>query len=102
MKQELPYYAYSQYLKDKYGEKVYKLPVNLPVSCPNRLAGKGCAFCAGQGTGFEAMDSRVPVKEQLEKMRQRFFIAIYFFWNPVPYICLRKLFKFHTALRPLF
>ena len=25
------YYAYSQYLKDKYGEKVYKLPVNLPV-----------------------------------------------------------------------
>ena len=71
MKQELPYYAYSQYLKDKYGEKVYKLPVNLPVSCPNRLAGKGCAFCAGQGTGFEAMDSRVPVKEQLEKTRQK-------------------------------
>lgn len=71
MYQELPYYAYSQYLKDKYGEKVYKLPVNLPVSCPNRLTGRGCAFCAEQGAGFEAMDSRVPVKEQLQKTRQK-------------------------------
>ena len=24
------YYKYSDYLKNKYGEKVYKLPVNLP------------------------------------------------------------------------
>ena len=38
------YYAYSQYLKDKYGEKVYKLPVNLPVTCPNKKDGKGCLF----------------------------------------------------------
>ena len=27
------YYKYSDYLKNKYGEKVYKLPVNLPVTC---------------------------------------------------------------------
>ena len=39
------YYKYSDYLKNKYGEKVYKLPVNLPVTCPNRLDGDGCAFC---------------------------------------------------------
>ncbi|WP_286152162.1 TIGR01212 family radical SAM protein [Sporofaciens musculi] len=71
MVQELPYYAYSEYLKDKYGEKVYKLPVNLPVSCPNRLTGRGCAFCSEKGAGFEAMDCRVPVKEQLKKTRQR-------------------------------
>ena len=25
------YYPYSKYLKKRYGEKVYKLPVNLPV-----------------------------------------------------------------------
>lgn len=30
------YYPYSAYLKNKYGKKTYKLPVNLPVSCPNR------------------------------------------------------------------
>jgi len=26
------YYPYSKYLKKRYGEKVYKLPVNLPKS----------------------------------------------------------------------
>ena len=32
MDQKLPYYPYSEYLKEKYGEKVYKLPVNLPAT----------------------------------------------------------------------
>ena len=64
------YYKYSDYLKNKYGEKVYKLPVNLPVTCPNRLDGDGCAFCAGAGTGFEAMAATVSVTEQLTRTRQ--------------------------------
>lgn len=60
------YYSYSEYLKRKYGEKVYKLPVNIPVTCPNRTSGScGCDFCAEKGTGFEAVSSSVPVKEQL-------------------------------------
>lgn len=59
------YYPYSEYLKNIYGEKVYKLPVNLPVTCPNRMGGRGCAFCAGAGTGFEAMESGVSVTRQL-------------------------------------
>lgn len=63
------YYPYSQYLKERYGEKVYKLPVNLPVSCPNRINGNGCSFCAEKGTGFEAMDSAVSVTEQLLRTR---------------------------------
>lgn len=72
MKQEhLPYYAYSDYLKEKYNEKVYKLPVNLPVGCPNRADGAGgCSFCAECGTGFEAMDSSVPVIRQLETAKK--------------------------------
>lgn len=64
------YYAYSDYLKEIYGEKVYKLPVNLPVGCPNRLNGKsGCSFCSEKGTGFEARESTLSVKEQLLKNR---------------------------------
>ena len=63
------YYPYSQYLKERYGEKVYKLPVNLPVSCPNRINGNGCSFCAEKGTGFEAMDSAASVTEQLLRTR---------------------------------
>ena len=41
------YRTYSQYLTEKYGEKVYKLPVNLPITCPNRdgkLSTGGCTF----------------------------------------------------------
>ena len=68
---QYPYYPYSEYLKTKYGEKVYKLPVNLPVTCPNRRNGRGCAFCAESGTGFEAMESSVPVKEQLLTAKAR-------------------------------
>ena len=65
------YYAYSDYLKNKYGEKVYKLPVNLPVSCPNRInEKKGCSFCADCGTGFEAMDSMISVTKQLIQTKE--------------------------------
>lgn len=60
------YNKYSDYLKAKYGEKVYKLPINLPVSCPNRVNGSGCSFCSEVGTGFEAMNQHISVTEQLE------------------------------------
>lgn len=65
------YYPYSEYLKNKYGEKVYKLPINLPVTCPNRIDGRGCAFCAGVGTGFEAMESTKSVTEQLLHTKEK-------------------------------
>lgn len=65
------YYAYSQYLKEKYGEKVYKLPVNLPVTCPNKKNGRGCLFCAEEGTGFEAAESSVSVMEQMLTSRTK-------------------------------
>ena len=31
------YNKYSEYLKKKYGTKVYKLPINLPITCPTGL-----------------------------------------------------------------
>lgn len=63
------YNKYSEYLKEKYHEKVYKLPINLPITCPNRLDGNGCSFCAEVGTGFEALESCVPVCEQIDRTR---------------------------------
>lgn len=64
------YEKYSDYLKEKYGEKVYKLPINLPITCPNRIHGEGCSFCAEIGTGFEAMENTISVKEQLESTKK--------------------------------
>ena len=59
------YRKYSEYLKEKYGEKVYKLPINLPITCPNRIENSGCTFCSEVGTGFEAMENTISVREQL-------------------------------------
>ncbi len=63
------YNKYSDYLKEKYGEKVYKLPINLPITCPNRIYGTGCSFCAEVGTGFEALDNQISVTEQIERTK---------------------------------
>lgn len=60
------YNRYSEYLQKKYGEKVYKLPINLPITCPNRIGNTGCSFCAEVGTGFEALNSNISVTEQLQ------------------------------------
>ena len=64
------YNKFSEYLKKRYGTKVYKLPVNIPVSCPNRdgqLGESGCIFCGAEGTGFENLSSELGVREQLIK-----------------------------------
>ncbi|QZY53753.1 TIGR01212 family radical SAM protein [Crassaminicella profunda] len=64
------YRIYSQYLKEKYGEKVYKIPINLPVTCPNRdgtVAKGGCIFCGEEGAGFENLASSISVTEQLQR-----------------------------------
>lgn len=70
MNEKKIYNKFSDYLKEKYGEKVYKLPVNLPITCPNRLTGSGCSFCAEAGTGFEALSSAISVKEQLLRTKE--------------------------------
>lgn len=64
------YNKYSEYLKDKYGKKVYKLPLNLPLTCPNRIDGTGCIFCAEQGTGFESLSPEKTVTQQLAQNQE--------------------------------
>ena len=70
MTEKILYKKYSEYLKNKYGEKVYKLPINLPITCPNRIDGQGCSFCSEVGTGFEAADASISVTEQLNTTKQ--------------------------------
>ena len=64
------YYKFSQFLKDKYGTKVYKLPLNIAVTCPNRdgrLGSKGCIFCGEEGAGFENLSSCLSITDQLSQ-----------------------------------
>lgn len=79
------YNKYSEYLKKKYGTKVYKLPINLPITCPNRINGGGCTFCAEIGTGFESLSNQKTVTQQLNEnkafisksIRQRNLLPIF-------------------------
>lgn len=62
--------VYSKFLKQKYGEKVYKLPVALPLTCPNRdgSAGTGgCVFCGEIGAGYENRPAWMTIRQQLEE-----------------------------------
>ena len=48
------YYSVSEYLKDTYGKKLYKLSLSGNMTCPNRdgkLGTRGCIFCSGHGSG---------------------------------------------------
>lgn len=64
------YNTYSQYLKEKYNERVYKLPVNLPITCPNRdgtCSFGGCIFCGEVGAAFENLPTTMSVSEQIRE-----------------------------------
>lgn len=67
------YNTYSNYLKNKYGEKVYKLPINLPLTCPNRdgtLSVGGCTFCGEEGGSFENLSNVLSVTEQIQTNKE--------------------------------
>ncbi|MFZ5652290.1 MAG: TIGR01212 family radical SAM protein [Bacillota bacterium] len=69
------YNIYSRYLIEKFGGKVYKLPVNLPGTCPNRdgTAGAGgCIFCDSTGSGFQCLPNSYTVEKQIEENREYF------------------------------
>lgn len=67
------YNTYSDYLKQKYGEKVYKLPISIPVTCPNRdgtCGTDGCVFCGEIGAGYENLPASMTVKQQIAANKQ--------------------------------
>lgn len=64
------YRVYSNYLRDEYGQKVYKLPLNIPCTCPNRDGSKdtkGCIFCGASGSGYELLSEENSITSQLEQ-----------------------------------
>lgn len=65
----MEYISLSQYLKDRYGCKVYKLSLQSGCSCPNRdgtLGRGGCTFCSEGGSG----DFAAPLLSIPEQIRQ--------------------------------
>lgn len=66
-----PYNSLSDYLKNKYGEKVFKIALDGGFTCPNRdgtKGNRGCIFCSEGGSGeFATTVTEDSVSEQIEK-----------------------------------
>lgn len=66
---EKRYYSLDYYLKQTYGEKLYKIALDGGMTCPNRdgtLGVHGCIFCSAGGSGDFAGDRRTSITEQIE------------------------------------
>lgn len=69
----MAYRSLNDELREKFGEKVYKLALEGGFTCPNRdgtLGEKGCIFCLG-GSGDFAEKPAGSVFEQIEKAKAR-------------------------------
>lgn len=68
----MKYTSLSQYLKNEYGEKYFKLSLSCATSCPNRdgvCGDKGCIFCSAKGSGDFAQSALLPIDAQIEKAK---------------------------------
>ena len=88
------YRLISAFYKERYGEKAYKIPVALPLTCPNRdgSAGVGgCTFCGEIGAGYENRPASMTVKQQIDETVVH-IAKKYKAYKYIPY--------FHTYLPP--
>ena len=71
---EKRYYSLDYYLKNTYGEKLYKISLDGGMTCPNRdgtLGHRGCIFCSQGGSGDFAASRRLSITEQIESGKQQ-------------------------------
>ena len=69
---EKRYYSLDYYIKETYGEKLYKLSLDGGMTCPNRdgkIDNRGCIFCSAGGSGDFASDRRLSIREQISEAK---------------------------------
>ena len=70
----MEYLSFSKYLKDKFGQKVYKISLDGGFTCPNRdgkTGTRGCIFCSKGGSGYFAESREMSVTEQIESGKKK-------------------------------
>ena len=71
---EARYRSLNDAVRERFGEKLYKLTLNAGCSCPNRdgkLGTRGCIFCSAGGSGEFASSAALSVSEQIEDAKAR-------------------------------
>ena len=67
------YYSLNQYLRQTFGQKIYKISLNGGMTCPNRdgsLDTRGCIFCSAGGSGDFAA-APAPIAVQIEAAKSQ-------------------------------
>lgn len=65
------YYSLNEYLKEQFGDKVYKLALDIGCTCPNRdgtLDTKGCVFCHNGSSHFA--QNGIDINTQIENAKK--------------------------------
>lgn len=68
------YRKLSDYLKERYGERVQRIVIHGGFSCPNRDGTKsrgGCIYCDATGSGFTTL-MRLPIREQVMEIKKKY------------------------------
>ena len=66
------YHSLDYYLKENFGEKIYKLSLDGGMTCPNRdgkISVGGCIFCSADGSGDFAVRQAESINLQLESAK---------------------------------
>ena len=68
------YHTYNYYLRHRFGQKVFKVPLNVDLGCPNRDGTKGiggCIFCSAKMSGDFAGNPCDDIKTQFNKIKEK-------------------------------
>lgn len=68
-----PYHSLDYEMKQRFGEKVYRLSLNGGMTCPNRdgtCGTRGCIFCSEGGSGDFAGSAALSIAEQLAQQKE--------------------------------
>lgn len=67
------YYSLNYFLREKFGEKVFKISLDAGFSCPNRdgtISKGGCVFCSERGSGDFAGNRCFSIARQFEDIKE--------------------------------
>ena len=67
------YHSLNYFLRDKFGEKTFKISLDGGFSCPNRdgkISSGGCLFCSERGSGDFAGNREVSITKQFNDIKE--------------------------------
>ncbi|MBK1811721.1 TIGR01212 family radical SAM protein [Clostridium sp. YIM B02505] len=67
-----PYHSLNYFLRERFGEKVFKISLDAGFTCPNRdgtISKGGCLFCSERGSGDFAGDRNFSITSQFNDIK---------------------------------